>query len=316
LLLLLVPLLCVCGVQADTASSTPWPQLDADKLPAGAWKDAVIYGRQLVRQTDAIVGPDVPNRAMRFSGNRLSCQNCHLDGGTRKFGLPFVGIYGMFPAYMARENQVRTLEDRIEGCMERSMNGRPLPLGAREMTALIAYIKFLGAGVPVGEQLPGHAAPSLALLSRAADPKHGAHVYEIHCASCHQADGHGVFEDKAGQARGYTYPPLWGPDSFNDGAGMHRLITSASFIHANMPYGASYNAPMISVEDAWDVAAFINSKPRPGRSALSADYPDRRRKPVDAPFPPFADHFPLTQHRLGPFQPMIDAQKSASAAGH
>jgi thiosulfate dehydrogenase len=315
--LLATPLLGIAsGTDANAASAAAWPQADADKLPTGAWKDAVLYGRKLVQDTDAIIGPHAPKKAMRFSGNNLSCQNCHLDGGTRKFGLPFVGIYGLFPAYMAREDKVRTLEDRIEGCMERSMNGRALPSGGREITALVSYIKFLSSSVPIGEQLPGRATPPLGLLSRAADPKRGGHVYEIHCASCHQPDGSGERNRAPGQTGGYTYPPLWGPDSFNDGAGMHRLITSASFVHANMPFGASYSAPILSAEDAWDVAAFINSKPRPKRAGLAADYPDRRRKPADAPFPPFADHFPLAQHRLGPYQPIIDAQKKASGTAY
>ena len=91
---------------------------------------------------------------------------------------------------------------------------------------------------------------------------------------------------------------------------MHRLIASASFIHANMPFGTTFDAPAISNEDAWDVAAYINSRPRPKRANLDLDYPNRARKPVDAPFPPFADKFPLVQHRLGPFQPIMDAQKS------
>jgi thiosulfate dehydrogenase len=128
--------------------------------------------------------------------------------------------------------------------------------------------------------------------------------------ACHQADGQGQRKGVAGDAKGYVYPPLWGPDSFNNGAGMHRLITSASFIHANMPFGTMFNAPAISNEDAWDVAAYINGRRRPKRENLDRDYPNRARKPVDAPFGPFADKFPLVQHRLGPFQPIIDSQKT------
>ena len=90
---------------------------------------------------------------------------------------------------------------------------------------------------------------------------------------------------------------------------MHRLISSAGFIHANMPFCTTFNAPVLSEEDAWDVAAYVNSQPRPKRAKLDLDYPDRARKPIDAPFPPFADKFSLTQHRLGPFQPIIDAQR-------
>ena len=95
---------------------------------------------------------------------------------------------------------------------------------------------------------------------------------------------------------------------------MHRLIASASFIHANMPFGTHYDAPVLSVEDAWDVAAYINSQPRPDRANLDRDYPNRARKPVDAPFPPFADKFPLEQHKYGPFKPILDAQRSVAAA--
>jgi len=31
---------------------------------------------------------------------------------------------------------------------------------------------------------------------------------------------------------------------------------------------------------------------------------------VDAPFLPFPDSFPLQQHKVGPFQPILDAQKA------
>jgi thiosulfate dehydrogenase len=130
--------------------------------------------------------------------------------------------------------------------------------------------------------------------------------------TCHQANGQGLRRGRAGDGQGYLYPPLWGPDSFNDGAGMHRLIASANFIRANMPFGTQYDVPVLSVEDAWNVAAFVNSQRRPARAHLDRDYPDRTRKPVDAPFPPFADGFPLVQHRLGPFKPIQGAQAAAS----
>ena len=194
------------------------------------------------------------------------------------------------------------------------MNGRVLPLGGKEMKAFLAYIQFLSTGVPVGKSLDGRGSPALPLLARAADPKRGGDVFQRTCAACHQADGQGKRNGTAGDAKGYAFPPLWGPDSFNDGAGMHRLIASATFIRANMPLGTHYDAPALSAEDAWDVAAYINSQPRPRRDHLDTDYPNRARKPVDAPFPPFPDKFPLEQHRLGPFQPILDAQNAASAA--
>jgi thiosulfate dehydrogenase len=103
---------------------------------------------------------------------------------------------------------------------------------------------------------------------------------------------------------GYLYPPLWGADSFNDGAGMHRIITAANFIRANMPYGTTFERPQLTAEQAFDVAAYINTQARPHRSGLDRDYPDRSRKPVDAPFPPYADHFSQLQHTFGPWGQM------------
>lgn len=296
--------------QNQAPDTTAWPQPDVDQLPPGIWKDEVLYGRKLIVETYNLVGPEVADKAMRYSGNNLACQSCHLDGGRQRFALPLIGVYGVFPTYMARENEVRTLEDRINGCFERSMNGHALPVGGKEMESLVAYIQFLSTGVPVGTNIVGRSVPPLQLLTRAADPKRGESLYQKNCASCHQADGQGVRNGVKGDAKGYQYPPLWGPDSFNDGAGMHRLISSAGFIHANMPFGTTYEAPELSVEDAWDIAAYINNQPRPMRAHLERDYPDRSRKAVDAPFPPFNDQFSLKQHQLGPFQPILDAQKA------
>jgi thiosulfate dehydrogenase len=302
--------LAVVALSAAIAAAAPpartaWPSPDADSLPAGAWKTTVLYGRALFSETSTLIGPEVAEPSMRFAGNNLSCQTCHLKGATQKFGLPLIGVYALFPTYIARENEVRTLEDRIEGCLERSLNGRALPIESREMRAMVAYLQFLSTDIPVGRALDGRGTPTLPLLSRAANPERGSTVFLERCAACHQMNGLGM--KKPGAAAGYLFPPLWGPDSFNDGAGMHRLMISASFIRANMPLGTTFEAPVLSVEDAWDVAAFVNSQPRPARTGLDRDYPDRVRKPVDAPFPPFNDSFPLEQHRLGPFQPILDA---------
>src|SRR6266404_1988948 len=137
--------------QQKQAPEAAWPQPDVNRLPPGIWKDAVLYGRKLVAETYNLVGPETADKAKRYSGNNLACQNCHLDGGRQRFALPLVGVYGAFPAYMARENQVRTLEDRINGCFERSMNGHALPVDGKEMKSLVAYIQFLSDGVPVGK---------------------------------------------------------------------------------------------------------------------------------------------------------------------
>jgi len=288
-----------------------WHVPDVDALPAGIWKDTVLYGRRLFSETPSLIGPETAEAASRYAGNNLSCQSCHLIAGTQPFALPMVGVFAAFPAYMARENDVATIEDRVEGCMERSMNGRALPADGREMKAVVAYLQFLSTGVAVGKTVEGRSTPPLPLLERAADVTRGRAVYAAVCQVCHQSDGQGLRKGKPGDGAGYLYPPLWGADSFNDGAGMHRLIAAANYVRANMPFGTTYRAPVLSVEDAWDVAAFVNSQPRPARAHLDRDYPDRSKKPVDAPFPPFADGFSLEQHRLGPFGPILDARKTA-----
>jgi thiosulfate dehydrogenase len=295
---------------AASHATSAWPSPpDPATLPAGPWKDLVLYGKRLITDTASVIGPEVANASMRYAGNNLACQNCHLKAGTKRFGLPLIGVYGAFPTYIAREDGISSLEDRINGCMERSMNGRVLPTDSKEVRAIVAYIQYVSTGTTVGKTIQGRGSAALKLLSRPANPQRGAAVFKEICAQCHQPDGQGKRRGTKGDARGYEFPPLWGPDSFNDGAGMHRLIVSASFVHANMPVGTTYDAPTLSVDDAWDVAAYINAQPRPARAHLERDYPNRARKPVDAPFPPFADSFPLQQHRLGPFKAIMAAQK-------
>ncbi|MBX7200008.1 MAG: c-type cytochrome [Rhodospirillaceae bacterium] len=312
-------LLAVMGVAGPGRAAAPapvdWPTpADPATLPQGAWRDMVMYGQKLIVRTFSVLGPEVPDPAMRYAGNNLACQNCHLNGGTQRFGLPLIGVYGAFPAYMGREDEVRTLEDRINGCMERSMNGRALPADGKEMKAMLAYIQYVSTGIPVGKNIEGRGSAPLPLLKRAASPMRGATVYQKTCAVCHQPDGQGKRNGAKGDAGGYQFPPLWGPDSFNNGAGMHRLIAAATFVHANMPVGTTYTSPALTGDDAWDVAAYINAQPRPVRAHLERDYPNRSRKPVDAPFPPFADSFSLQQHRVGPFQPITDALRGKSPA--
>ena len=289
---------------AANPAQTPWIVPDVDKLPDDDWGRTVRYGRDLVSKTASLIGPEVANPAQRFAGNNLTCQNCHLEAGTKEFGLPFQGVYADFPNYRARSGAVGTIEDRIQGCMVRSMNGRELPADGAEMTAMVAYMKFLSLGHPVGAPTPGRGTAPLPELTRAADPAHGKVVYGQICYACHGDNGQGARAGLAGDARGYIIPPLWGPDSFNDGAGMMRLGVTAGFVHSNMPNGTSWQNPTVAPADAWDVAAFVNSQPRPHKADLEKDFPNRLQKPVDTPYGPYADNFDLTQHKLGPFGPI------------
>ncbi len=281
---------------------------DPAQMPAGPQKDLVLYGQALSTRTFALIGPEVADRKMRHAGNNLACTSCHQAAATKPFAMPWVGVTAVFPQYRAREGDISTVEERVNGCMERSMNGKALALGSREMKAYTAYIAFLSQGVPVGGNVQGMATPPFKMPNRRADTTAGQLVYDAKCAACHKPEGQGQRVGKAGDAQGYTFPPLWGPDSFNTGAGMNRLVMATRFIAANMPLGASHDATLLSVDEAYDVAAHMVSKPRPVKANLEADFPARWNKPVDAAFPPYllgtAD-----QHRYGPFPPLAEKQK-------
>ena len=261
----------------------------------------VKYGYALFTNTANEIGPTVSDPARRFAGNNLTCQNCHLQGGTQPYAMPLIGIWGQFPQYRAREGAVDTLEDRINGCMERSMNGLALPLEGHEMRALSSYMRWLSTGVPDGAKLVGAGTLRIKEPARAADPGHGAEVFSRLCAACHGPDGSG---QRAQTGAGYQFPPLWGPDSYNNGAGMSRLLTAAAYAMHNMPAGTVFNAPVLTDGEAYDVAAYVISQNRPEMANLERDFPTRLQKPIDTPYGPYVDGFSPAQHRYGPFEPI------------
>ena len=242
----------------------------------------MLYGRRLFVETPSLLGPEVGGSAMRVAGNNLSCQSCHLAAGTQAFALPMVGVYAAFPTYLARENDVRTIEDRIEGCLERSMNGRAMSPDGREMKAMVAYLQFLSSGRPVGGATEGRGTPALPLLDRAADPEKGRAVYAATCVACHQPDGQGLRQGKPGDAAGYLYPPLWGPDSFNDAPACTR-DHGGELRPRQHAVWRDHRAPLLSVGCVG--RRRVHQPPAaPSRAHLDLDYPDRAKKPVDAPF--------------------------------
>jgi thiosulfate dehydrogenase len=267
------------------------------------------YGKRLLGDTPELLGPDVPDAKMRYTKSRLSCGSCHLGAGTEPGTLGLPPAYGRYPKFSARTATTTTIEDRVNECMQRSMNGRPLPKSSPEMIAMVAYIRSVsdkdaatGASARKAKEPPAFKTPK-----RKADLDAGKRVFEEHCKACHGADGAGLLAE-TNPVHGYVFPPLWGPDSFNTGAGMHRVLTAAKFIKARMPLGR----PDLTDEQAFDVAAYVNAQPRPEMANLEQDYPDRKTKPADTGYGPFADPFPLEQHQFGPFQPIEAFYKKAS----
>jgi thiosulfate dehydrogenase len=245
-------------------SPLAWPDYSLNgpgfTVPDVADGGLIAYGYELLARTFGAIGPDVADPAMRFAGNNLACQNCHLDGGTNRTGLPLVGVFKTYPKFLARDQRVVSLPERLNECMTRSMNGRKLPDDSREMAALLAFMRFIGDPPPVSTE----PAPAAALP---ADAGRGAVVFTTVCAVCHQANGLGRRMGSLGDARGYVFPPLWGPDSFNTGAGMDRYQNIVGFVRRNMPRGVDPLHPQLSLQQAWDVAAHVTSMPRPDDKA-------------------------------------------------
>lgn len=295
------------GTEESDATVVLWTAPDPQALPDGPEKERILYGRDLVAHTAKYFGPKGSVQAGATNG--MNCQNCHLKAGTQPFGNNYSAVTSTYPKYRARSGGVENIYKRVNDCFERSLNGRALDTTGAEMAALVAYIHFLGNEVPKGEKPEGSGLKKLAFLNRPSDPVRGKEVYAAQCASCHQPNGQGVLAPDGVE---YTYPPLWGTKSYNSGAGLYRLSNFAKYVKYNMPQGVEHTEPVLTDEEAWDLAAFVNSQPRPGKD-ISKDWPRIEEKPFDHPFGPFADAFTEKEHKYGPFGPIEAAAEARKA---
>jgi thiosulfate dehydrogenase len=213
--------------------------------------------------------------------------------------MPWVGSYARFPQYRARSGKVDLIEDRINDCFRRSMNGKALDASGKDMRDIVSYLAFLSAGIPVGAEMDGQGFPRLQPAT--GDLQRGVAVFKSTCVRCHGAAGQGTA----------LAPPLWGPRSYNVGAGMANINTLASFVHELMPID---RAQRLTPQQAYDVATYINTRTRPAFPARVHDWP-RGGKPPGAdyhilPAPSvatseptpltFAEHATLTTNRRNP----------------
>jgi thiosulfate dehydrogenase len=275
ILALLAALLGAAGVAAprlaqrgrSAPADSPGYGVPPDSLiPAGPMGGSILRGRAiLLAARDSLPG---------HVGNRLTCTNCHLDAGTRASSGPWVGSFASFPQYNARAGRVIRLEDRVNECLRRSLNGKPLAPDGRDMNDIVAYMAFLSYGVPHGPRAPWLGYRRLG--AREGDPRAGERLYGQTCARCHGAEG-------SGTAVG---PPVWGPQSFAIGAGMARLNTAAAFIRWNMPFD---RPGTLTDQQAYDVSAFILSHPRPDTPGKERDWPNGDA-PEDAAYRTLANH--------------------------
>jgi thiosulfate dehydrogenase len=289
--------------QAPVLGKPPWTPPTPSTIPLSAYGDTVRYGRELVVHTASFLGPE---GSIDHVTNGMNCQNCHLEGGAKSYGNNFAIVSGSYPKFRARSGTVETLEKRVNDCFERSLNGRALPEESHELKSIVAYIKWVGSSGRPGEIPDGAGLGEIGLLDRKADAERGRQAYAQYCESCHGVNGEGM---KTPGEKEFQFPPLWGEHSYNNGAGLYRLSNFARFVHDNMPLGASHENVIISEEEAWDIAAFVNSMPRPEKD-LRNDWPDISQKPFDHPFGPYADSFTEDQHKYGPFKPIIESRNT------
>ncbi|GAA4437013.1 hypothetical protein GCM10023188_30740 [Pontibacter saemangeumensis] len=296
---------------APAAAGTPAPQADVmwrapdlASLPATPEGDQIRYGRELVAHTAKYLGPE---GSVLHLSNGMNCQNCHLDAGTKPYGNNYSLVASTYPKVRARSGKEEDVVKRVNDCFERSLNGKALAADSKEMQAMVAYIKWVGKDVKKEEKVPGSGLMPIALLDRAASPENGKAVYVQKCQVCHGQAGEGM--KPVGSAE-YQFPPLWSANSYNDGAGLYRISNFAKYVKANMPLGATYASPMLTDEEAWDLAAYVNSMPRPQKD-IRKDWPDISKKPFDHPFGPYTDKFDEKRHKYGPFQQIMEAKEKA-----
>ena len=232
-----------------------------DDIPGDQRGEQIRLGYKIVVGTQEYGSP--------YVGNKLNCTNCHLDAGLNPNAASFVGISRLYPEYRARADRQMSLADRVNECFERSLNGRALPSDSSKLAAVVAYIDWLSQNVPKGSAVPWRGIPRIT-STRPPDTVNGKAVFTQKCVFCHGADGKGTM----------AAPPLWGSGSYNVAAGMARVSVAASFIKANMPRGWGWT---VTDDEAFDVAAFINSQPRPDFPAKAHDWP-KGGKPADVPY--------------------------------
>lgn len=238
------------------AAQAPAPQIPEEaSIPAGPAGDAIRRGLAIISDTQAA--------APQHAGNKLRCANCHLDAGRTAGAAPLWAAYGNFPAYREKNGRMNSFEKRVQDCFIYSMNGAPPPLGGEVLLAVSAYAGWLAQGQRIGVSPPGRGFPAIAAPAAAPDDTRGKALFAEHCASCHGPDGQGLMDGDT-----VVNPPLWGPNSYNWGAGMAQVDKAAAFIRANMPLGLGNS---LTVQQAWDIAWYIDGQVRPQDPRFAGD---------------------------------------------
>ncbi len=235
--------------------------------------ERIMYGKRLLNETKRLLPDNV--------GAEMNCNSCHIAQGKIPLGDPYINSHNFYPRVMPRSESMVNLTQRINGCFQRSMNGKPLKPESEEMLSMLAYMEWLSQKTPKAQKVDINNAGKVD-ESLVGDPVHGEKIYEAQCATCHGDNGEGI-KDSRGDI---VFPPLWGDESFNIGAGMARTYKAAAFVKYNMPMGIQTkglwgHGNVLSDQDAIDVAEFFTHKPRPDFAKKGGDWPSGK-KPKDA----------------------------------
>jgi thiosulfate dehydrogenase len=251
------------AVAATSATSAPLdyaPPPDS-LIPHDARGASIRRGLALfTRTTDSLPA---------LAPGNIHCASCHVDAGRRHGAAALIGVTARYPKYMERADTIVSIEDRVNNCFVRSLAGTPLASDGRDMRDMVAYLEFLSTGVPQGAHVKGEGMPKMPALS--GDSARGAQLFATTCALCHRADG---------QGQPPAFPALWGPRSYSIGASMAREERAASFIRHQMPQN---NRGSLTDQQAYDLAAFVNSHERPDTPGKERDWP-KGRAPADVPY--------------------------------
>ncbi|MDQ6612549.1 MAG: c-type cytochrome, partial [Gemmatimonadota bacterium] len=276
-----------------TFGSTYWQPPAEGSIPHDSMGASIRRGLALLRYTS--------DSLPAFAPGHINCTNCHLQDGRALYAAPLAGSHARFPKYMTRSGAVITLADRVNYCFTRSLAGNRLPTDSREMADILSYIAWLSKDVPIGAKVPGADGLPTMKDSLVPNPARGASLYSAKCQTCHQENG-------AGTA---IFPALWGARSYSVGASMARVERAASFISHNMPYG---QGGTLSAQEAFDIAAFVNSHERPDSPGKENDWP-LGGVPSDVPYTTRSGHqgvnVPPTLTRKYPARTLVPAPPRA-----
>ena len=242
-----------------TASAKPAIKMpDESTIPDDEYGAAVRRGLQIANHTYK----ELPDNV----GNQLNCTSCHLGNGSEAFAAPWNNMPSIYPIYRTRAGRVNSIQERINGCFERSMNGKALDLGSDDMNAMVSYMSWLSQDLPFGVSPEGR---GFVKVDKTLEPNtdNGKKLFAEKCTVCHGAEGEGQYNGDGT----YLYPAVAGDKSFNDGAGMARTYTAAAFIKGKMPFGQGNS---LSDQEAVDIAAYFTHLPRPVKANKDKDWPN------------------------------------------